>query len=531
MADSPRTKLKIKTKAPTPKVKTEAVMLDRATDQLELSIPEEAEINESELLPPPVPESMAIPSFIKDRVAEESKETGKEIPITLVDAKPKSKIKIGNTPTEEVPLDTKEPLQQVDLPTDPIMGMPHPVEHKKFGEKHTETVLSDDAKDIHLSHDVSEIKSKQYFSERHKESVEKNNLLVQATRTKGNPSEIFSEDEFMEMVKNNFQGCTVKTNDADYAVAASRSVIASVNTYYSVVLLHSGYKANMLGLCYLDKSRLNTVAEDPYSDRIRLYKIIYEKIESMTGGKPSFEKWLKMTALADIEPLLYGIYAASYPTSQPFEVTCNKCGNTIRVNTDPESIIATFENKSYEEINNILYNVKTHEEIKQFAPMYKEKILPIVEKRSVITVREPSLEDYLNLIRFFNGKEQDYKNFESMIERTLYVKSILIPDIAANQRDGTKAMVKVDDTNLIVRFLSSLMTDASVTLLDNTLTSLNSEYDVDFEIPKFKCNNLIKDENGKITSEACDNDIGPIDLNLENLLFFRVRRVFQKEAE
>lgn len=514
MANSPRTKLKIKTRNTEKEATPKAVKVENPTDQIEM--PMMPDIDESKLLEQPVPTEMAIPSFIRNRVAEEEQKTGKEIPITLnkvEDSKPKTELAdVGNVE---------------ELPDDPVLAMPH----KRFGEIHNDTVLSQDAKDIHLSHDVHEIKSKQYFSERHKESVEQNNLLVQATRTKGNPAEVFSEDEFMEMVKNNFDGCQIKVNDADYAVAASRPVIASVNTYYSIVCLHSGYKANMLGLCYLDKSRLNTVAEDPYSDRIRLYKIIYEKIESMTGGKPKFEDWLKMTALADVEPLLYGIYAASYPTSQPFEVTCNNCNSTIKVNTDPESIIATFENKSYDEINNVLYNVKTHKEIKEFAPMYKEKIVPIIEKRSVVTVREPSLDDYLNMIRFFNGKEKEFKDFDSMIERSLYVKSVLIPDIAANQRDGTKAMVKVEDTNLIVRFLSSLMTDASVKALDDVMNDLNSEYDVSFEIPKFKCNNLKKDENGKITGEPCGNEIGPISLNLENLLFFRVRRVFQKDSE
>jgi len=520
MANSPRTRLKIKTK--TTKPETETVEAVRVEPSGQIEMPIMPEIDESQLLEQPVPTEMAIPSFIKEKVAEESKKTGKEIHITL-----------NKNDATEIKEEKKEQVAEnsvsaeEEIPNDPTMGMPH----KTFGEKHTDTILTEDAKDIHLTHDVHEIKSKQYFSERHKESVEQNNLLVQATRTKGNPAEVFSEDEFMEMVKNNFSGCQIKTNDNDYAVAASRPVIASVNTYYSIVCLHSGYKANMLGLCYLDKSRLNTVAEDPYSDRIRLYKIIYEKIESMTGGKPTFDKWLKMTALADVEPLLYGIYAASYPTSQPFEVTCNKCGETLKVNTDPESIIATFENKSYDEINNVLYNIKTHDEIKAFAPMYKEKIIPIMEKRSVVTIREPSLEDYLNMIRFFNGKEKEFKDFDSMIERSLYVKSILIPDIAANQKDGTKAMVKVEDTNLIVRFLSSLMTDTSVTTLDEALEGINSEYDVSFEIPKFKCNNLMKDENGKITGEACGNEIGPINLNLENLLFFRVRRVFQKDNE
>jgi len=514
MADSPRTKLRIKTRATTTEESPKAVKIENPTDQIEMPIMDD--IDESKLLEQPVPTEMAIPSFIKNRVAEEEQKTGKEIPITL------NKVEDSKQKTELKDVGAVE-----ELPDDPVLGMPH----KTFGERHEDTVLSDDAKDIHLTHDVHEIKSKQYFSERHKESVEQNNLLVQATRTKGNPAEVFSEDEFMEMVKNNFNGCKIKTNDADYAVAASRPVIASVNTYYSIVCLHSGYKANMLGLCYLDKSRLNTVAEDPYADRIRLYKIIYEKIESMTGGKPKFEDWLKMTALADVEPLLYGIYAASYPTSQPFEVTCNKCNSTIKVNTDPESIIATFDNKAYEEVNNVLYNVKTHKEIKEFAPMYKEKIVPIMEKRSVVTIREPSLHDYLNMISFFNGKEKEFKDFDSMIERSLYAKSILIPDIAANQHDGTKAMVKVEDINLIVRFLSSLMTDNSVTSIDDAISNLNTEYDVKFEIPKFKCNNLMKDENGKITGEACGNDIGPISLNLENLLFFRVRRVFQKDNE
>lgn len=525
MAETPKMKLRIKTRQPsgieppeTPTIEPPKEDAVKATPVFEAK-PESVEIkeiDESKLLPNPVPENIQVPAFIRERAKAQGAE------INLVETKketPKVEAKV------ETPKTAEEPVVEKETPNE----KPNTEVHQRFGELHTGDFTTSAADSIHLKHDVREIKSKQFFSERHKESVEKNNLLVEATRTNGNPSNVFSEEEFMKMLDNNFEGCTIKDKDEDYATAASRPVIAAANTYYSVIALNSGYKANMLGLCYLDKSRMNTVVEDPYAAQMRLFKIMYDKIESMTAGKPKFDEWLKMTSTEDIETLLYGIYSATYPTTLPFEVQCNKCKSIIKINTDPESIVANFNKDLHDEMAKVLYETKTRADIKKIAPMNRVKAVPILEKRSVIYFKQPSLQKYLDNISFFNSREKELADYLPMMERVLYIDSILIPDIAANEKDGTKAMVRVTDINIILKFVSSLSSDDAVKLIDGSIDDITGEYRVSFEIPKFKCNNLLKDENGMITGDACGNEIGPIDMNIENLLFFRVRRAFQKD--
>lgn len=537
MAEAPKMRLKIRQRGTaTPAEEPQRQSMNSGVINEETAVT--PEIDESKLAPEPTLQGLAIPTFMKEKM-EEAKNMGIESSVTegvvikntarKVVKKEEPKVEVSAEETSvEVRVETAD-----EKPTEAMEANPTaPAEDtkaEKFGELHNEGAHNKEAaNEINLTHQVREIKSGKFFSEGHKKSVEANNLLVAATRSTGNPTNVLSEEEFKNILNNGLDSIKIKEGDADYATAASRPVISSVNTYYSVVCMHSGYKANMLGLHYLDKSRLNTVAEDMYSDRYRLFKIIFEKIESMTLGKPSFEEWLKMTALNDVPTLLYGIYSASYPTSQPFEIECNKCHKKTPINTDAESILAVYDKDAYKQITDILYNVKTRDDIRKSAPLYEINRIPIMEKRSIIEIREPSLWDFLEMTRFFKGKEAEYTDYETMVERAVFVKAVYIPDVALMESTGEKAMVKVTDPKVIIKFLANITEDESISKLDKATDDINAKYDVKFEIPAFKCNHLMEDENGMMTDKPCANDIGPIPLDMEELVFFRVRQALKK---
>lgn len=541
MMNTERTKLKIRKRPPSVKSAETVSSTDINESLDDSSMVQKTEVKETAVDAPEinktevkemtidVPEinktEIILPAFMEAKI-KEAKSKGIEVTIKEFDNSKSNKAtnepeKADSEPVEETEVKEFEQVE-ADLETSGVK--------KQFGTRGSSPILKDDTVSDIKTKPVKEIKTKQFFSEKHQESIEKHNLLVAAQTNKSSVQEIMTAEEFSEFVGSNFSSFKIVDKDTEYSRAASKSIIASsANTYYSVLALHSGYKANMLALHYLDKSRLNTVSEDMYNDRHRLFRLIYDKIENMSLPKPKFEDWMKMTALSDLPPLLYGIYAASYPSSQPFDISCNKCKGKSTVPTNPESIISVYDDEAYKQVNEILNNVKTIEELLQVAPLYEQRKLPITEKRSVVVIKEPTLWDFLEMARFFKGREEEFKDYDVLLERALYVRYLLIPDIALKKKTGENTMLKVSDLEIIIKFLASLEDDESTKSIDTTSEELNSKFDVRFEIPKFNCKHTHTAEDG--SSQLCKNEIGPIPLDMEQLLFFRIRRGLQMKEE
>lgn len=472
----------------------------------------------------------------------------------------KAALVIDNPNFKEDAAPEEAPYVAPELPTDPITGALHTAEtslHASFPEDESKAEAAVEAEEEHQEAPVNDgkqrsknfgervevnkldeslaaslasrrpgqkkINEKQFFSEGHKESVIKNNDFVENNQTKKTVYDIQDNTAFLELIKKGESAVEIVEGDNEYAQAASRSVIATISSYYSVVLLHSGYQANFTGLKYLGKSRLLTSAESLYLDRRRLYETIYNQIESMTGGKPSFEKWLKITSFHDTASLLFGVYAATFPTTQTFEVTCPKCGNKMQVPTDPESIVAVYDKDAYERVRDIVNANPTQKEIFEKSALAKIEILPMERRQSVFYIKEPSIQDFLDILAVVTREPELYTKYEDTFEKTMYIDHIMIPDTAHYQREGKVRFVKITDKKLIVRFIANLEDDEGQAL-DDTIDKLNTAYDVSYEIPEFTCNGLLKNENGDWTDEPCKQKIEAMHLDMEKILFHYLQR-------
>jgi len=402
----------------------------------------------------------------------------------------------------------------------------------KFGEvvasETVDTALM--TKDIDIPREVTKINSEKFFSEGHKESVEKHNDLAENASSKNSVLSVSSSEEFLELFNKKFEGVEILSDDSEYATAAARPIVGASLSSYSVIMLHSGYKANFSALHFLDKSRININTEDQIHDRERLFRTIYEKISFMTCGKPSFEKWQKMTALRDLEPALYGIYSATYPTSQPFDVTCPKCQTKISVNTDPETILAVYDEDAYNQVNEIICSASNTQAIIENSALAKTENIPFSSRKTVLIFREPSLWDYLETLRFIEKNKQYYEDYDKVFENVLFLSAVMYIDVAFLKRTGKTRFVKSKDKAIISNIIAT-MDDEEEELFNKQKEKFNTRYDVRFEIPKFKCAGVLKDKNGNLTSNACSNEIGPLPLDMESILFFRMKKSEKKEEE
>lgn len=521
----PQTPAPAKEATPAPKAKLATPM---SAEQAAQAAQDEADKNE-----------IALPSFMQPgaqvrQVDLRQYKDYKPAPIkaALVIDNPNYKEPEEAAPEEEAEEVAATPVEAEQLAEEIPVEPAENKERSKFGERVNVQKLDQGlAKELESRRPGQQkINEKQFFSEGHKESVIKNNDFVENNRTQKTVFEITDNTAFLDLINKGEKAVEVIDNDPEYAQAASRSVIASISSYYSVVLLHSGYQANFTGLKYLGKSRLMTSAESLYLDRRRLYETIYNQIESMTGGKPSFEKWLKMTSFNDTGSLLFGVYAATFPTPQNFEVTCPKCGNKMQVPTDPESIVAVYDKGAYERVRDVVNTNPSSTEIIKQSALSRIEVVPLELRKSVLYVKEPSIQDFLDVLAVVTREPEIYNKYEDTFEKTMYIDHIMIPDTAHYEREGKLRFVKITDKKLIVKFIANLEDDEG-NKLDTVIDNHNSIYDVQYEIPEFTCNGLLKDDNGNWTDEPCKQKIEAMRLDMEKILFHYLQRKPAKPTE
>lgn len=92
----------------------------------------------------------------------------------------------------------------------------------------------------------------------------------------------------------------------------------------NVVAVASGYTAVLKGGSSYEIIALLRDLKDPVLSVESKWQLIYDKIDSMSCGKPAeFTDWLKMTAAVDYDVFIYGILVATYPDDDEITFTCN----------------------------------------------------------------------------------------------------------------------------------------------------------------------------------------------------------------
>jgi len=371
-----------------------------------------------------------------------------------------------------------------------------------------------------------------FFSEGHKESVEHRNDMIENFQSDDSVNLITDNEEFEKLIRGEDGVSILDDDDENYAQSCCRNVISSIATYYSVVLLHSGFKVSFTGLRYLTKSRLVNLPEDTYNNRLRFYKTLYDQVEEISGfkRKPNFEKWSKITSFLDTEPILFGIYAATFPTDQKFNVTCPHCGSNLEVLANPENLISVYNDEAYKQVHDIINKTPNGEDIIRISPMSKRFKLPVKNQKILIYIKEPSIADFLDMLSEVASDRSIYDKYENSFERTMYVDYVLVPDIAYYKRSNKVRFVKVKNKVQIAEIISNLDSNAGGKF-DEILNKMNDKYDVKFQIPETVCHGLMKDEEGKLTGEECGHHIAAVPVDLEKLLFRAIRRGDGQEAE
>jgi hypothetical protein len=302
---------------------------------------------------------------------------------------------------------------------------------------------------------------------------------------------------------------TLKVMEAvKQAIAASNSSGGS----FKVVALQSGYAAELSPLSFQDIARLQSSALDPFTQRNRLLETLHGHITKFSCQPMDFQSWKRRTAQGDYDTLMYGLYAATYPGDNEFEVGCKHCGHLNKLVVDVNHLVRAIKREEvFDKIKQVL------------EPAFGDYAGPIVDSLVgravqvelpqsgiVAEVRNPSLEDQMIGAQYFNsiidhktGAPPDrLAGIEKIRTLVMYTGRMLIPA-------GGGAYVGMSDADQKTALIGKL-TQRDGEALSRAVEAEAERLLVEYEIPPFPCG-------------ACSKRNDKLALDFTQLLFIKLQ--------
>lgn len=277
---------------------------------------------------------------------------------------------------------------------------------------------------------------------------------------------------------------------------------------YQVVCNQSRYVAHMAALKYKDSLAIQQSTNSIYTERERIYRMIYDKIEDCSIKNMSYKDFLKLTSFYDVDTLLFGIYQQSFPGDTEFTIECKHCKTSHTIKVKNENLIATKNEEVYKNIQEIISSVSTPADSLKHSVVNKTTRKVLHDSKLVVDIAIPSLKDHLDLLG--SVKQDVIMSQEELITVMLHLKGLYTMNVKATKQSGTPKYYKIEGKEEIARTIKDLTLNDEKELKQLIFDKINT-LSIDYAIKSFDCPN-----------SACRKELGNMAINIEQLLFFRM---------
>lgn len=293
---------------------------------------------------------------------------------------------------------------------------------------------------------------------------------------------------------------------------ALRAVLGrSTGAVFKVAALQSGYTAELGALAFEDIARLQSSAVDAHAARVKLLRTLHAKIHEFSCGPVKFQDWLKTTAQGDYDTLMYGLYAATYPGDNEFDVRCRHCGHDNKVTANVGDLARAESDDVYAEIRTLLDPKVDHKGAVQNSLVGRTIQRRLPQTGIIAEVRNPSLQDYLDGVQWFTQSQDkqtgqlpvELAGAETIRTLTMYVSRLLVP------APGTNQYLPVIDQAARAELIGRLPRADGTALID-AVDEENKRLEVTYRLPDYNC-------------AACSKRNENLFLDFEALLFIKLR--------
>ena len=316
-------------------------------------------------------------------------------------------------------------------------------------------------------------------------------------------------DDFMSMLDDLRNLEVSGSSEGRLRVLASANKAEPAHTA-SVACLGAGYLARMGPLNMVEKKGLRTVDPDkPHLIQSKLYRSIYDHIVECSPPKPNFQKWLEITTLADVDTLLFGLYAATYRGRNRYPVRCPHCGHQNMVEASPAELVKVENDEVRDRVTRIARSAGTYEDLKEISLLGKQARVSLPEAKLVVTLSMPSLARHLDVTR-----QVPREDMEEVYQHMVWIREIHVLDPVESKAAGRPVFQSYNALKDMVTLLAVNMRDDDEEIkLYNEIESLADDTRVKYRVGGFNCAGI-----------GCGRGIEPTEVDLARSLFTRLMR-------
>lgn len=284
-------------------------------------------------------------------------------------------------------------------------------------------------------------------------------------------------------------------------------------TSTNIVLPASGYTASIKGCSAYELISLIQENKNALINAQDKWSLIYNKLESTSIGKMSFDEFMHNTASIDYNTFIYGLLCSTYPDDDKLPITCPKCKKEFDHLYSTRSLIRV--EKMDEELQDTIMKIvdnsvteATAKEVHSEAPISNIKTIKLPASGIIAEVYVQSAYDLINksIKGLQENKDSKYNNAAVL---STFIRSFYVPD------ETDDSYFVVDDANDILQTLYSL-SEVDVLVIRNIGDKLVEHTTVEYGLMDITC-------------PHCNHYMPTLDLELENILFYRYRQILNTE--
>jgi hypothetical protein len=280
---------------------------------------------------------------------------------------------------------------------------------------------------------------------------------------------------------------------------------------FKVAALQSGYTVEFGALNFEETARLQASAVDAHAARVKLLRVVHGRMISLSCGPIRFEDWLKITAQGDYDTLLYGLYAATYPGENEFDVRCRHCGHENKIRSDVGALARIEGSGVMDEIKQLLDPNANYKGAIQKSLVGRRVQRQLPTTGIVAEVTNPSLQDYLDGVQWFVQNQDratgelpaNLAGNETIRTLVMYIPRALV------QVPGSQQFLEVKGAQQIHNMIGKLPRADGQALVDAVDAEVR-DLSISYQLPSFNCG-------------GCGKRNEDLVLDFENLLFFKLR--------
>lgn len=267
----------------------------------------------------------------------------------------------------------------------------------------------------------------------------------------------------------------------------------------NIAAVASGYTATIRGGSSYEIIALLKEASNSVLDTEAKWQLIYDKIETMSCGKPAtFTEWLKITAASDYNTFLYGILVATYPDDDTITFTCNTAdckkekyefnwSYSVRGLLRAERMSDVMKERFSKTVDNSHTVSLSKAYAENESPMSNTKRVKLPYSEMIVELQIQSAYDLIYKSISDLGKEDVDKKYAEIAVLSTSVGRILVPDMEEGLDEyGNYSYYELVEALEIVEALYTLQ-DKDLVILNSLVTEIYSDISFDFGLMNIEC--------------------------------------------